>query len=155
MAYDRQFRREALARRSLDWSTPDPRLYSEAFTGRARSIPRCSVCLQNDHQVQNCPLNPDRPWWAGPPGAVPWSMPPVGQSQGMSSSSKPSRKAIEVCQRFNEGRCRHPTCQYIHTCSECNGNHPVIHCGRVRQRDRSPLQPTATQAQGQSGWPRR
>ena len=38
VAYDRQFRREALAKKSLDWSVPEPRLYSEAFTGRARSI---------------------------------------------------------------------------------------------------------------------
>ncbi len=40
-AYDRQFRREALARKSLDWSMPDPRLYSEAFTGRATGA-RCA-----------------------------------------------------------------------------------------------------------------
>jgi len=39
VAYDRQFRREALMRQDLNWSVPDKRLYSEAFTGRARSIP--------------------------------------------------------------------------------------------------------------------
>ncbi len=33
-AYDRQFRREALARKSLDWSMPDSRLYSEARQGK-------------------------------------------------------------------------------------------------------------------------
>ncbi len=46
VAYDRQFRREALAKKCLDWSVPDPRLYSETFTGRARSIPRCSLCCR-------------------------------------------------------------------------------------------------------------
>ncbi len=46
VAYDRQFRREALAKKCLDCSVPDPRLYSEAFTGRARSIPRCSLCCR-------------------------------------------------------------------------------------------------------------
>ena len=37
---DRQFRREALARKDLNWSIIDPRLYNEAFTGHARSINR-------------------------------------------------------------------------------------------------------------------
>ena len=36
VAYDRQFRREALEKRDLNWSVPDSRLYLEAFTGRAR-----------------------------------------------------------------------------------------------------------------------
>ncbi len=44
-AYDRQYCREALSRRDLNWSVPDPRLYNEVFTGRARSIPRCTYCL--------------------------------------------------------------------------------------------------------------
>ena len=39
VVYDRQFRREALARKDLNWSVPDSRLYNEAFTGRARVIP--------------------------------------------------------------------------------------------------------------------
>ena len=34
VAYDRQYRREALARKDLNWSITDPRLYNEAFTGR-------------------------------------------------------------------------------------------------------------------------
>ena len=67
VAYDQQFRREALAKKSLDWSVPDSRLYSEAFTGRARSIPRCEVCLQDDHQASHCPQNLDRPWWGWSP----------------------------------------------------------------------------------------
>ncbi len=41
MSYDRAFRREALAASNLEWSVPNPRLYQEAFTGRARDIPRC------------------------------------------------------------------------------------------------------------------
>ena len=38
VAYDRQFRRDKLAKRDLNWSVPNTRLYNEAFTGRARSI---------------------------------------------------------------------------------------------------------------------
>ena len=51
-----------LARKDLNWSTPDTRLYSEALTGRARSIPRCTYCLRDDHSSQHCPQNPDQLW---------------------------------------------------------------------------------------------
>ena len=40
IGYDRQYRREALARRDLNWSQPCTRLYNDAFTGRAKAIPR-------------------------------------------------------------------------------------------------------------------
>ncbi len=49
VAYDRQYRREALARRDLNWSRTDSTLYNEAFTGRAKTIPRCNYCMQEDH----------------------------------------------------------------------------------------------------------
>ncbi len=54
VAYDRQYRREALARKDLNWSVTDPHLYNEAFTGRTRSIPRCTFCLQDDHIGPQC-----------------------------------------------------------------------------------------------------
>ena len=38
VTYDRQFRREALARRDLNWSTPDPRLYSEDEHGPSPAV---------------------------------------------------------------------------------------------------------------------
>ena len=61
VAYDRQYRREALARKDLNWSITDPRLYNEVFTGRAWSIACCSYCLQDDHSAAQCPCNPNRP----------------------------------------------------------------------------------------------
>ena len=39
VAYDRQYRREALARKDLNWSATNSRLYNEAFTGHAKAIP--------------------------------------------------------------------------------------------------------------------
>ena len=69
VSYDQQFHREALARRDLNWSVTDPRLYNEAFTGRARAIARCSYCLQDDHTAPRCPKNPNRPvfgWFPDP-----------------------------------------------------------------------------------------
>eukprot|EP00731_Ephydatia_muelleri_P008707 Em0004g1045a len=44
VAYDRQYRREALARKDLNWSATNSRLYNEAFTGCAKAIPRCCHC---------------------------------------------------------------------------------------------------------------
>ena len=55
VAYDRQYRREALARKDLNWSIPYIRHYNEAFTGRAKAIPRCSYCLQDDQPTSMCP----------------------------------------------------------------------------------------------------
>ena len=56
LAYDRQFRREVLARKCLDWSVPNQRLYTEAFTGRGKPIPRCSVCLQDIIGLRGVPI---------------------------------------------------------------------------------------------------
>ena len=151
VAYDRQFRREALARKSLDWSVPDPRLYSEAFTGRAKSIPRCSVCLQDDHLTQRCPQNPDNSWWGWPVGPGHWTAPSPGQAFG---GPRHPRRPREVCRRFNEGLCRLPTCRFIHTCSACNGDHAAIHCNKGHQRDRSPSRMLTAQPRFNQSGPR-
>ena len=133
VAYDRCFRREALAQKNLDWSVPNARLYNEAFTGNARSLPRCSFFLQEDHQSQSCPRNPHRPWfgWFPEPSGAPPSAP------------GPSSKYQECCHRYNEGRCKQTTslCRYLHRCLECAGPHPRVHCPRLSQsgRPRSPL----------------
>lgn len=71
VAYDRQFRRDMLARKDLNWSTPNPRLYSEAFTGRAKIIPRCQHCLSEDHSTTLCPLNPAPAYMTWMPGLYP------------------------------------------------------------------------------------
>ena len=58
VAYDRQYRREALACTDLDWLQPNARLYSEAFTGHAKAIPRCRHCLSDSHTTSACSLEP-------------------------------------------------------------------------------------------------
>ena len=57
VAYDGQYRREALACRDLSWSTCNARLYNEAFTGWAKTIPRCQHCLSTTHVARSCPTN--------------------------------------------------------------------------------------------------
>ena len=71
VVHDRQFQREALARKDLNWSVTDTRLYSEAFTDRVRAIPRCQFCLQDNHSTPYCPRNPDHPWQEWSPSQPP------------------------------------------------------------------------------------
>ena len=156
VSYDRQFRREALARNDLNWSVTDPRLYSEAFTGRAKTIPRCQFCLQDDHSGQYCPRNPDRPWlnWLSdvPPPHTP-------QPAGLPPAAGPSprqRPLAELCRRFNEGRCRYARCRYTHSCRDCGGPHPVVSCPQARTatpgRSRSPARPVYLPPQPAQRW---
>ena len=58
-SYDAAYRRQAANNRSLDWAIPDPALYNEAFTGRARVIPRCQFCLSDSHSSHDCTFGPD------------------------------------------------------------------------------------------------
>ena len=141
VSYDRQFRREALARKDLNWSLPDSRLYNEALTGRARAIPRCAFCLQDDHTAAYCPRNPNRPasgyGWAAE--ATPWLQPPQGNQHHKTYFGY---RPTEVCCRLNEGRCRQPTCKYRHACSSCQGPHAWVNCRHNSMgRSRSPHNP--------------
>ena len=139
VSYDRQFRREALARKDLNWSVTDPRLYNEAFTGRAKSIARCNFCLQDDHAGMYCPHNPHRPMFGWLPDPSAWASP----LQNPTASVNPKLSSLEICRRFNEGRCKQQRCKYRHACSTCQGAHASVECGFKQGRSRSPLrQPT-------------
>ena len=77
VAYDRLYRRQVLAQRSLDWAQEDSSLYNEAFVGQAKMIPRCRHCLSDIHPTEMCPElgQPSQPWpvpyQRGPPLAMP------------------------------------------------------------------------------------
>ena len=141
VAYDRCYRREALAQKNLDWSVPNARLYNEAFTGRARVVPRCNYCLQEDHVAQSCPRNPNRPWFG-------W-LPHGPDNRGLGPSRQPPPRGqppAEPCRRYNAGTCRlaATACRYLHRCLECGGPHPRPQCprggSRGAARSRSPIQ---------------
>ena len=141
VSYDRCYRREALASKNLNWSMPNLRLYNEPFTGHARSIPRCTHCLQEDHPSSACPRNPARSWLL-------WQLDPFTGNQ----SCQGRQQSSERCRRFNEGKCRHSanSCHYSHKCLECYGPHPSYQCPRKttsRNRSRSP---SGQSGQGQS-----
>ena len=142
VSYDRCYRREALASKSLDWSIPNTRLYNEAFTGHARSLPRCSHCLQDDHTAASCPRNPAKQWF-------PW-IPDQSSSITPPRTTRPQNS--ERCRRFNDGRCRHSpaTCRFIHKCLDCWGPHPQISCPRSAQQGNRPRSPFHQPPQSQT-----
>ncbi len=156
IAYDRQYRREALARKDLCWSRTDSTLYSEAFTGRAKTIPRCEYCLREDHTATYCPSNPNQAmfgWFHNTAPAVPqnWQTPAVPQNWQTSPTTPFAttgrHAAGEICNNFNQGRCtgkKALRCNRTHACQACRGNHPVNRCsqrGTDYNRPRSPRQP--------------
>ena len=137
VTYDRQFRREALARKDLNWSVTNPRLYNEAFTGRARAIPRCSFCLQDDHRAADCPRDPNRPVFGWFPGMSPWPVHSVAPQLLPPQQASDRAPHAEICRRYNDGKCKQQHCKYRHACSGCCGPHMLLECPQPG-RDRSP-----------------
>lgn len=150
VAYDRQYRREALSRQDLNWSACNARLYSEAFTGRAKLIPRCQHCLSEAHASDSCPMDPNPPIvYQTTAKLIPTTHSNAPQ-QGQPGRSRAPDKVAEICRNYNWNRCRRPHCRYLHICSECYYPHPYALCprnsGRATpkgQRSRSPARPPA------------
>ena len=67
VSYDRRYRREALARKDLNWSVPDPRLYSEAFTGRAKTSGVAHSASRMTMSKIHAPEIPTVLCWVGSP----------------------------------------------------------------------------------------
>ena len=158
--YDTCYRRQAAAKKSLDWSQVDFNLYNQTFAGRARIKRRCRFCLSEYHRAADCYYAPDTPpahssrsWQEeGPrapqrssrefsPGYMYQSHTPRFQSQQVNQS-------IETCNLFNKPRgnmCRYKDCKFTHLCSNewCYGLHPASKCTTkkpwVRKRPHSPL----------------
>ena len=113
--YDRLYRRQAAATRSLSRAIEDQNLYNEAFCGRAKPVARCKVCLSEHHGYVACP---------GAPHLL------LGQPEAPSSR----HNGHEICRRFNQERCFTASCKFRHACSNCSGNHPATTCGSCRSR---------------------
>ena len=128
VSYDRQFRREMLTRKDLDWSVSNARLYNEAFTGRARSIPHWPHCLSEDHTAAVCQFNPNPPivgWLQDPRQFLNPSV-PQAQPQGLGIGVAAAPR--EVFHNYNSEQCFFALCRFAHTCSECQGRHPATRC---------------------------
>ena len=143
VVYDRCYRRRAAATKSLEWAKIDSALYNEAFTGRARSIPRCQFCLSETHGEAECPSRLPTYGYEIPTGPRAWSPNLVGTSlRGSRVSSPYSGRPVsnEVCQLFNRVSCRAQWCRRRHVCNVCCLPHPEVVCpNRAGQRGSSNL----------------
>ena len=117
------------------------RLYNEAFTSRARSIPRSPYCLSEEHTAAVCQFNPNPPivgWLQDPRQFLtPSGSPAQPQGLGVVVAAAPR----EVCRNYNSEQCFFAHCRFSHTCSECQGHYPATRCpqslaNRARGRDR-------------------
>ena len=127
VSYDRQYRRDRLARKDLNWPVPNTRLYNEAFTERARALPPCPHCLSEGHTATMCQFNPNPPimGWYQDPQQLPLPstpMPPQSPSLGGSTAQR------EVCRNYNYDCCYLSRCRFTHSCLECHGPHPATRC---------------------------
>lgn len=118
-SYDVAYRRQAANRGSLDWGVVDAALYNEAFTGRARSIPRCWYCLADTHSSRECahaPVEggtPNGPYYTAEPR---YGRPLTRQTALFNRGSN-----ADICRLFNSpggSRCRFPQCRYRAPMSE-------------------------------------
>ena len=142
--YDRCYRRRAAAVKSLNWANIDSALYNEAFTGRARAIPRCRVCLSENHREAECPDRslpiPGHPGGGHDGNYVPQRS-PYQPYYGRQQTRAGQPVSQEVCQLFNRAQCRAVWCRRRHTCNQCGLPHPEVACtARAREghRPRSP-----------------
>ena len=150
--YDMCYRRKASRTRSLCWSQIDSALYHELFTGRARAIPRCTLCLSRNHMAPNCPLFPQQPFYhaTAPHHSLP-------QTPQQTMLSMPGPQDPTVCGLFNKregNQCRYKNCRYLHICRLCFDQfrsfqaHPALECHQ-RQANRQigppPFAPRAKQ----------
>lgn len=130
VSYDAAYRRQMANRKSFDWAAINPTIYNEAFTGRAKLLPRCRYCLADTYEARECqyaprdkPPPPMMPRWAG------WVSPT--RSEGLGDRACAGRR-VEICNLFNhpEGnKCSLKWCRYAHLCSRCRrGLHPAAKC---------------------------
>ena len=128
--YDMAFRRQAANRQSLDWGITDPVLYNEAFTGRAKAIPRCRYCLSDSHASHDCSYAPDD----------------TKQHRPFPQNRTSTTPVAQICRLFNRpggSQCRYKYCRYAHLCARCSRPHPAADCDR-RQPAQGPRSPSPT-----------
>ena len=106
MTYNRQYCHQALAKRDMNWSVPDPHPYNEALTGHVHPIAWSSYCLQDDHTMQQCPRNPHWPVFGWLPGPSVWPGSAPGSYTGLPAAGR--SPTMEICRRFNKAKCITP-----------------------------------------------
>lgn len=156
VTYDTCYRRQAAAKKSLDWSQVDFNLYNQTFAGRAKVKSRCKYCLSEYHRAEDCDYAPEphfinaTPHPQGEFNSTRRSLgepPPVRPQWSSRSQTGSQNKFLEICELFNNEKgnmCRFKKCKYMHLCINkgCHGPHPASECTArnpgLRKRPHSP-----------------
>ena len=130
VSYNKAFRRQAANQHSMAWGVIDSALYNEAFTGRARLIPRCRFCLADSHDARECTFGLEERYL------------PVVAHYSFAHSSVRDQRSLQICQLFNKpggNACRYKQCRYVHLCAKSRrGPHPATECTARYGRSPSP-----------------
>jgi hypothetical protein len=146
--YDAAYRRQAATTGHTEWSKINPSLYTLCFTGKAKKVPRCELCMSASHKTEDCSLAGDEdPDMAKRMKAVESAVVAFSSSSGNNEAGR-SQRSMEICRLFNEKRCRFRNCKYRHVCSGCKGLHAAPDCPMV-------ILPGARAANGRPGPVRR
>ena len=115
MAYDRAFRRQMAAVRSLDWSELNSTLYNLCFAGRAKRDMVCASCLSRNHKTADCPDSTS-------------SFSSKRLDRRSLRGQDRSERSVEICRLYNARGA--PKChfKYAHLCIEYRRPHPVSSC---------------------------
>ncbi len=112
--YDRLFRQKMASNKSLSWATPDTQLFTDCFTGMART--GCRLCSAPDHRVDQCGFRHISATSADPQ---------------LFRGNRPNGRKYRPgsCYTFNrEGKCRSADCKFQHICGFCGHDHSAKYC---------------------------
>ena len=126
LSYDSYFRQQMAGEwRGDEWGRLNPYLFSSTFLAFGGSHrPNCSLCLESDHQEEECALSKAK-------GAASSSKHLVSRDPPRDNSSRVNKGKTPrstVCFSWNQGDCSYPYCKFRHACVRCGGDHKIIHC---------------------------
>ena len=119
IVYDQNFRQDVAGNPTQWWAKVDPSIYAVCFTSQAISSENwCSCCQCLDHTTGSCPFCPRK----RPRSGI------LSSPQGRMDLNRADQ---QICIKFNrfDGDCtfgKH--CRFIHSCSNCRGQHPMSRC---------------------------
>ena len=113
IAYNSQFRQQAVAGSRASWSELNPSLMAATVlnAGSDASGRVCTLCLAADHSKQDCALLSLE--------AATHTPKPPPSATGAMSRFKPYNLQEEICRQLNWGSCTAMPCRFEHICFSC------------------------------------
>ena len=114
-AYDCRFRSQITQIGSSRFGSVDTDLYTAVFdvTAARKDTRACHRCKSHEHVVTDCPF------------PAPQAAEPASKKTDKRSTNAPE---FEICNNFNSGRYRYPSCRRRHICYSCGGSEPAYRC---------------------------